>query len=62
MGLSSLIKVAQGKNAANVSFEDSFLKGYEEAVVKYEEEHKQPTRLIISVPLLCMDVRGCSIL
>ena len=41
MGLSSLIKVAQGKNAANVSFEDSFLKGYEEAVVKYEEEHKQ---------------------
>lgn len=42
MGLSSLIKVAQGKNAANVSFEDSFLKGYEEAVVKYEEEHKQP--------------------
>ena len=42
MGLSSLIKVAQGKNAANVSFEDSFLKGYEEAVVKYEEENKQP--------------------
>lgn len=42
MGLSSLIKVAQGKNAANVSFEDTFLKGYEEAVVKYEEEHKQP--------------------
>lgn len=42
MGLSSLIKVAQGKNAANVSFEDSFLKGYEEAVVKYEEGHKQP--------------------
>lgn len=41
MGLSSLIKVAQGKNAANVSFEDSFFKGYEEAVVKYEEEHKQ---------------------
>lgn len=28
MGLSSLIKVAQGKNAANVSFEDAFLKGY----------------------------------
>lgn len=25
MGLSSLIKVAQGKNAANVSFEDAFL-------------------------------------
>lgn len=42
MGLSSLIKVAQGKNAANVSFEDAFLKGYEAAVVKYEEEHKQP--------------------
>lgn len=42
MGLSSLIKVAQGKNAANVSFEDTFLKGYEEAVVKYGEEHKQP--------------------
>lgn len=42
MGLSSLIKVAQGKNAANVSFEDSFLKGYEAAVIKYEEENKQP--------------------
>ena len=42
MGLSSLIQVAQGKNAANVSFEDAFLKGYEAAVVKYEEEHKQP--------------------
>ena len=25
MGLASLIKVAQGKNASNVSFEDSFL-------------------------------------
>ena len=42
MGLSSLIKVAQGKNAANVSFEDAFLKGYEAAVVKCEEEVKQP--------------------
>lgn len=42
MGLSSLIKVAQGKNAENVSFEDSFLKKYEEAVIKYEEENKQP--------------------
>lgn len=41
MGLSSLIKVAQGKNAANVSFEDAFLKGYEEAVVKCEETVKQ---------------------
>ena len=42
MGLSSLIKVAQGKNAANVSFEDAFLKEYEAAVVKCEEEVKQP--------------------
>lgn len=42
MGLSSLIKVAQGKNAVNVSFEDAFLKEYEAAVVKCEEEVKQP--------------------
>lgn len=32
MGLKSLIAVAQGKNAESVSFEDKFLKNYEEAV------------------------------
>jgi CRISPR/Cas system-associated exonuclease Cas4 (RecB family) len=42
MGLSSLIKVAQGKNAANVSFEDAFLKKYEEAVRRQEERERQP--------------------
>ena len=41
MGLASLIKVAQGKNASNVSFEDSFLKEYEEAVRKKELEERQ---------------------
>lgn len=41
MGLSALMKVAQGKNAANVSFEDAFLKGYEEAAAKIEEETRQ---------------------
>ena len=29
MGLASLIKVAQGKNAGNVSFEDHFCKEYD---------------------------------
>lgn len=42
MGLSSLIKVAQGKNAASVTFEDSFVKRYEEAVLRQEEREKQP--------------------
>ena len=41
MGLASLIKVAQGKNASNVSFEDSFLKEYEAAVRKKELEERQ---------------------
>ena len=31
MGLKSLIKVAEGKNAANVTFEDKFIKEYEAA-------------------------------
>ena len=38
MGLASLIKVAQGKNAGSVSFEDNFLKAYEEAVRQKELE------------------------
>lgn len=42
MGLSSLIKVAQGKNAENVSFEDKFLKLYNEAVVREAERTAQP--------------------
>lgn len=41
MGLASLIKVAQGKNASNVSFEDNFLKAYEEAVRKKELAERQ---------------------
>lgn len=42
MGLASLIKVAQGKNAENVSFEDKFLKLYNEAVIRQEEREAQP--------------------
>jgi CRISPR/Cas system-associated exonuclease Cas4 (RecB family) len=42
MGLSSLIKVAQGKNASSVSFEDNFLKAYQEAVKRAEERERQP--------------------
>lgn len=42
MGLSSLIKVAQGKNAASVSFEDAFIKEYEAAVRRQEERERQP--------------------
>lgn len=42
MGLASLIKVAQGKNASNVSFEDKFLKEYQEAVKRQEERERQP--------------------
>lgn len=42
MGLSSLIKVAQGKNAGDVSFEDNFLKEYEKAVQRQEERERQP--------------------
>lgn len=42
MGLASLIKVAQGKNASNVSFEDKFLKAYQEAVKRQEERERQP--------------------
>lgn len=41
MGLASLIKVAQGKSAENVSFEDSFLKAYEEAVRRKELAERQ---------------------
>lgn len=41
MGLASLIKVAQGKNAGNVSFEDNFLKAYEEAVKRKELAERQ---------------------
>lgn len=42
MGLASLIKVAQGKNAGSVSFEDSFLKEYQNAVKRQEERERQP--------------------
>lgn len=41
MGLASLIKVAQGKNAESVSFEDNFLKEYEEAVKRKELRERQ---------------------
>ena len=42
MGLKSLIAVAQGKNASNVSFEDKFIKEYQEAVKRQEERERQP--------------------
>ena len=41
MGLASLIKVAQGKNAESVSFEDNFHKEYEEAVKRKELRERQ---------------------
>lgn len=41
MGLKSLLKVAQGKNAESVSFEDSFLKAYEDAVRRKELAERQ---------------------
>lgn len=41
MGLKSLIKVAEGKNAANVSFEDKFIKEYGAAVQRQEERERQ---------------------
>ena len=41
MGLKSLLKVAQGKNAESVSFEDNFLKAYEEAVRRKELAERQ---------------------
>lgn len=41
MGLASLIKVAQGKNAGSVSFEDNFIKNYEDAVRRKELEERQ---------------------
>ena len=41
MGLKSLIAVAQGKNAGSVSFEDNFLKAYEEAVRRKELAERQ---------------------
>lgn len=41
MGLKSLIKVAEGKNAANVSFEDKFIKEYEAAVHRQDERERQ---------------------
>ena len=42
MGLKSLVKVASGLNASNVSFEDSFVKEYENAVKRQEERERQP--------------------
>lgn len=41
MGLASLIKVAQGKNAGSVSFEDNFLKAYEDAVKRKDLLERQ---------------------
>lgn len=41
MGLASLIKVAQGKSAENVSIEDKFLKEYENAVRRKEKRERQ---------------------
>lgn len=41
MGLKSLIKVAEGKNAVNVSFEDKFIKEYQAAVQRQEERERQ---------------------
>lgn len=41
MGLKSLIKVAEGKNAANVSFETKFIKEYAAAVHRQEERERQ---------------------
>lgn len=41
MGLKSLIAVAQGKNAGNVSFEEAFLKEYENAVKRQELRERQ---------------------
>lgn len=41
MGLKSLIKVAEGKNAANVTFEDKFIKEYEAAVHRQDERERQ---------------------
>ncbi len=41
MGLASLIRVAQGKNAGNVSFEDHFCKEYENSVKRQEERERQ---------------------
>ena len=42
MGLKSLLKVAQGCNAESVSFEDKFLKEYQNAVKRQEERERQP--------------------
>ena len=42
MGLKSLLKVAQGQQAENVSFEDNFVKEYQEAVKRQEERERQP--------------------
>lgn len=41
MGLKSLIKVAEGKNPTNVSFEDRFVKEYAAAVVRQEMRERQ---------------------
>ena len=41
MSLRSLLAVAQGKNASSVSFEDSFIKDYENAVKRKEEAERQ---------------------
>ena len=42
MGLKSLLRVAQGKDAGSVSFEDKFLAEYKEAVKRQEERERQP--------------------
>lgn len=41
MGLRGLLAVANGKQAENVSFEEKFLKAYQEAVKREEERERQ---------------------
>lgn len=41
MGLKSLIAIAEGKSAENVSFESKFLSNYEDAVRAYENANRQ---------------------
>ena len=42
MSLASLLKVAQGKSAAEVSFTDSFLNEYNKVVARKDERDRQP--------------------
>lgn len=42
MSLKNLIKIANGANASAVTFEDNFIKKYEDAVRRQEERERQP--------------------